>query len=268
MLGLETGVRLGRPRAYGWKQDQLQRQPRHVRDLRALPQGVADMNATTLILIRQADADCEIDEDSSQPGARVGANFYPDAEIAQVAMDRRQLLEAYDALAAELARCRAANVYDAEAHRKAARVENLEAELAGAEGALVDCARINIDVMKRNRELEAALTMIYDKWENGDSSYTEPDTFDGYLGNAFKLSQEEENQVLALIPTTAETAVQSCPICSAIGGHLVSCERWELMGSTAETPVSTLCAICDQIKELHPATHEWTAKETKGDANG
>lgn len=34
---------------------------------------------------------------------------------------------------------------------------------------------------------------------------------------------------------TAETAAQSCPICSAIGGHLVSCERWELLGSTAET---------------------------------
>lgn len=34
-----------------------------------------------------------------------------------------------DALAADLARCRAANVYDAEAHRKAALVENLEAAL-------------------------------------------------------------------------------------------------------------------------------------------
>jgi len=38
--------------------------------------------------------------------------------------------------------------------------------------------------------------------------------------------------------------------------------------SALETPVSTLCAICDQIKELHPSTHQWTAKETKGDANG
>jgi len=28
----------------------------------------------------------------------------------------------------------------------------------------------------------------------------------------------------------------------------------------SEPPVSTLCAVCDQIKELHPATHEWTAK--------
>jgi hypothetical protein len=36
--------------------------------------------------------------------------------------------------------------------------------------------------------------------------------------------------------------------------------------SPPETPVSTLCAVCDQIKELHPNTHPWTAKETKGDA--
>lgn len=25
-------------------------------------------------------------------------------------------------------------------------------------------------------------------------------------------------------------------------------------------PVSTLCAVCDQIKELHPDTHPWTPK--------
>lgn len=28
----------------------------------------------------------------------------------------------------------------------------------------------------------------------------------------------------------------------------------------AETPVSTLCALCGQIKELHPNTHPWTPK--------
>jgi chromosome segregation ATPase len=33
-----------------------------------------------------------------------------------------------------------------------------------------------------------------------------------------------------------------------------------------ETPASTLCAICDQIKELHPNTHPWTAKETKDES--
>lgn len=48
-------------------------------------------------------------------------------------------------------------------------------------------------------QFEAALTMMYDKWENGDGCYEDPDTCGGFLGNAFKLSQEEENQVLALI---------------------------------------------------------------------
>jgi hypothetical protein len=42
--------------------------------------------------------------------------------------------------------------------------------------------------------------------------------------------------------------------------------RAESLLTTLETPVSTLCAVCDQIKELHPNTHPWTAKETKGDA--
>lgn len=40
---------------------------------------------------------------------------------------------------------------------------------------------------------------------------------------------------------------------------------WKEDGCNAllrKTPVSTLCAVCDKIKELHPSTHEWTAKET------
>lgn len=45
-------------------------------------------------------------------------------------------------------------------------------------------------------------------------------------------------------------------------------ERWYkdralVFGSASETPVSTLCAVCDQIKELHPSSHPWTAKETE-----
>lgn len=37
----------------------------------------------------------------------------------------------------------------------------------------------------------------------------------------------------------------------------------EALNSAPETPVSTLCAVCDQIKELHPATHPWTARPRK-----
>ena len=29
-----------------------------------------------------------------------------------------------------------------------------------------------------------------------------------------------------------------------------------------ERAVSSLCAVCDQIKELHPATHHWTPRAT------
>jgi len=51
---------------------------------------------------------------------------------------------------------------------------------------------------------------------------------------------------------------------SDLDGADLYVHRWRqlLAGVTAETPVSTLCAVCDQIKELHPATHAWTAKET------
>ncbi|MDR5730095.1 MAG: hypothetical protein RB191_22005 [Terriglobia bacterium] len=38
--------------------------------------------------------------------------------------------------------------------------------------------------------------------------------------------------------------------------------RTWLTRTAPETPVSTLCAVCDQIKELHPSSHPWTAKET------
>ena len=44
VLGLETGVCLERSLSDAWKPDQLQRQSGHVRDLRALLQGVTDMS--------------------------------------------------------------------------------------------------------------------------------------------------------------------------------------------------------------------------------
>jgi hypothetical protein len=52
---------------------------------------------------------------------------------------------------------------------------------------------------------EDALVMIYDKWENGNPCYEACDgeTFDesgSCIGNAVKLSFEEEEQILAVIP--------------------------------------------------------------------
>lgn len=49
--------------------------------------------------------------------------------------------------------------------------------------------------------LRAALAMIYDKWEDGTPCYEDPEDFTGHLGNAVKLTAEEEMEILALIPT-------------------------------------------------------------------
>ena len=45
-------------------------------------------------------------------------------------------------------------------------------------------------------QLLEALEMIYDKCENGDGCYEDPEHFEGYLGNAVRLSGEEEDQIL------------------------------------------------------------------------
>ena len=48
--------------------------------------------------------------------------------------------------------------------------------------------------------LRTALEFLYDKWENGDPCFEDPETSSGSLGNAFKLSEQEERAILALIP--------------------------------------------------------------------
>ena len=107
-------------------------------------------------------------------------------ELLTIAQDRIRTLEA------ELARSRAANVYDGNAHKRVADLED------------------------RIRSLEAALRDIENRcrWHG--------------------------NHTPERIREIANKAI----------------------GSELETPVSTLCAVCDQIKELHPSTHPWTAKET------
>ena len=52
-----------------------------------------------------------------------------------------------------------------------------------------------------NARLKAALCMIYDKWEDGTSCYEDPEDYTGHLGNAVKLTNDEEAQILALIPS-------------------------------------------------------------------
>lgn len=64
-----------------------------------------------------------------------------------------------------------------------------------------------------NRDLIAALTMMYDKWENGVQCFENPEDCEGSIGNAFKLSFAEEQTVLNLIVAKAETFEESCANC-------------------------------------------------------
>lgn len=45
-----------------------------------------------------------------------------------------------------------------------------------------------------------ALEVMYDKYENGDPCFENPEELEGAMGNAVKLSFDEENEILALIP--------------------------------------------------------------------
>lgn len=52
--------------------------------------------------------------------------------------------------------------------------------------------------------LKEALAFLYDKWENGYSCYEDLETYSGYLGKAFNLSYEEENEILGLLNEPAK----------------------------------------------------------------
>ena len=51
------------------------------------------------------------------------------------------------------------------------------------------------------------LGLMYDKYENGDNCYEDPESCTGYLGKAFGLTAEEEAEILATLkshPTPAK----------------------------------------------------------------
>ncbi len=75
-----------------------------------------------------------------------------------------------------------------------------------------DCGNLETGGIKRQQEriaaleaenarMKAALCMIYDKWEDGTPCYEDPEDYTGHLGNAVKLTDDEEAQILALIPS-------------------------------------------------------------------
>jgi hypothetical protein len=63
------------------------------------------------------------------------------------------------------------------------------------------------------KRLRAALEMIYDRWEKGTTCYEDVENEAGCLGNAVKLSFEEEQEILNLIVDKAEEFEQACANC-------------------------------------------------------
>lgn len=74
---------------------------------------------------------------------------------------------------------------------------------AGIDGPLAGERAARLEREDEIAALEEALALMYDKWENGVSCYEadeEGDCSEGSsLGNAFKLSEKEENSILALL---------------------------------------------------------------------
>lgn len=83
------------------------------------------------------------------------------------------------------------------------------------------------ETSSKEARLIAALGMIYDKWEDGTSCYEDPEDFTGHLGNAVKLTAEEEMEILALIPTQRSSEKASAVRDSiAPNKHCPKCDHW------------------------------------------
>lgn len=87
--------------------------------------------------------------------------------------------------------------------------------------------------------LRAALGLMYDKWEDGVTCWEDGDDSGISLGNAFKLMDEEEREILSLIPSQRSAVEPSAP-CAA-------CEGWPKEGNNP-------CAVCGL--DTRPVTTE------------
>lgn len=105
---------------------------------------------------------------------------------------------------------------------------------------------------KANSAAISALAMMYDKWECGDECYEEPDTFSGFLGRAFCLTEKEEDRVLEIIgkersglasPESAETEELRSEIL-ALREQVASLESREVC-TVAHDGVDT-CGYCQR----------------------
>lgn len=73
-----------------------------------------------------------------------------------------------------------------------------------------DIAALRAVLVQRGKLIDA-LGMMYDKWENGIPCYDDPEDCSGSNGNAFKLSEEEEREVLSLIPQYQSKPITALP---------------------------------------------------------
>lgn len=76
----------------------------------------------------------------------------------------------------------------------------------------------------------------------------------------FGQNQRQRSRIAQL-----EAALEKISNGEGVGG-LAMTERLQEIARQALPPVSALCAVCDQIKELHPSTHPWMARDTTGNA--
>ena len=83
------------------------------------------------------------------------------------------------------------------------QVEALQVELNQCrETKLCHKCQNNSSLREQVARLTAALTMLYDKYESGDPCTENGDEFGSVLGNCVRLSSEEEDEILKLIPGT------------------------------------------------------------------
>lgn len=138
-------------------------------------------------------------------------------------------------------------------------VERFASEQGGSLHTVGPDCRAVCEQFVRAHDYDAIAAELAGVKEQLDAAY---DTLD-YFGHSppYDGSQAKANQArirdletrIDHLRTVANTSgVRSEDMASAIYRVLSS--------SPMETPVSTLCAICDQIKELHPSTHPWTAR--------
>ena len=70
--------------------------------------------------------------------------------------------------------------------------------MANDSNQLWDCAQMARELLAA-RAAVPLLKLLYDKWEDGDDCYEDPESYDGFLGKAFNLTASQENKILAAI---------------------------------------------------------------------